>query len=78
MPAARLRVEQRRWMAERCDRNQYGRPDTQVNVAVGIGDEFFAALKKVEQWAKNKKEAKARAKAEQIPEADYEVVEAAD
>jgi len=75
VPSARLRVERRRWMAERYDRTQFGRPDTQVNVAVGIGDEFLAALKKVEEWAKAKKEAEAKAEPEQIPEADYEVVE---
>jgi hypothetical protein len=74
VPSARLPVEQRRWMAERYDRTQYGRPDTQVSVAVGVGDEFLAALKKVEQWAKEKEAAK-RARAEQIPEADYEIVE---
>ena len=75
VPSARLHVEKRRWMAERYDRSAFGRPDTQVNVAVGIGDEFLAALKKVEEWAKAKKEAEAKAEPEQIPEADYEVVE---
>ena len=75
VPSARLRVEQRRWMAERYDRNQYGRPDTQVNVAVGIGDEFLAGLKAVEAKAKAKRKEEARAKADQIPDADYEVVE---
>ena len=69
VPGARLRVEQRRWMAERYDRSAFGRPDTQVNVAVGIGKE----------WAKAKKEAKAIAEPEQMPdpevgEADYEIV----
>jgi len=62
-------------MAERYDRTQYGRPDTQVNVGVGIGDEWLASLKLVEAKAKAKREADAKAKAEQIPEADYEVVE---
>ena len=75
VPSARLRVEQRRWMTERYDRSAFGRPDTQVNVAVGIGDEFLAALKRVEEWAKAKKEAEAKAEPEQIPEADYEIVE---
>jgi len=79
VPGARLRVEQRRWMAERYDRSGFGRPDTQVDIAVGIGDEFLAALKKVEVWSKVKKKSEAKAKAEQIPEpkvveADYEVV----
>ena len=75
VPSARLRVEQRRWMAERYDRGAFGRPDTQVNVAVGIDDEFLAGLKAVEAKAKAKREAEARTKADQIPEADYEIVE---
>ena len=75
VPSARLRVEQRRWMAEQYDRNQFGRPDTQVNVVVGIGDEFLAGLKAVEAKAKAKRKEEARAKADQMPEADYEVVE---
>jgi len=62
-------------MAERYDRNQYGRPDTQVNVAVGIGDEFLAGLKAVEARAKAKRKEEARGRADQIPDADYEVVE---
>ena len=67
-------------MAERYDRSTFGRQDTQVNVAVGIGDEFLAALKRIEEWAKAKKEAKAKAKSEQISEsevgeADCEIVE---
>ena len=75
VPSARLRVEQRRWMAERYDRNQYGRPDTQVNVAVGIGDEWLESLKLLEAKVQAKGKEEARAKAEQIPDADYEVVE---
>ena len=75
VPSACLRVEQRRWMAERYDRSAFGRPDTQVNVAVGIDDEFLAGLKAVEAKAKAKREAEARTKADQIPEADYEIVE---
>ena len=75
VPSARLRVEQRRWMAERYDRNQYGRPDTQVNVAVGIGDEWLESLKLLEAKVQAKRKEEARAKADQIPDADYEVVE---
>lgn len=67
VPAARLRSEYRRWIAERYDRAAFGKPDAQVNIAVGIGDEFLAGLKAVE--------AKAKAKRDEIEEADYEVVE---
>ena len=67
VPAARLRSEYRRWIAERYDRAAYGKPDAQVNVAVGIGDDFLAGLKAVE--------AKAKAKRIEAEETDYEVVE---
>ena len=67
VPAARLRSEYRRWIAERYDRAAFGKPDAQVNIAVGIGDDFLAGLKAVE--------AKAKAKRAEIEEADYEVVE---
>ena len=61
VPAARLRSEMRRWIAERYDRAAYGKPDAQVNVAVGIGDADWAAgLKAVEAKisARRKEEAK--------------------
>ena len=69
VPAARLRSEYRRWIAERYDRTAYGKPDTQVNVAVGIGDDFLAGLKAVEAKHKAKREEK------EAEEADYEIVE---
>jgi len=67
IPAARLRSEYRRWIAERYDRASYGKPDAQINVAVGVGGDFLAGLKAVE--------AKHKAKSEEIAEADYTVVE---
>ena len=67
VPAARLRSEYRRWIAERYDRAAFGKPDAQVNIAVGIGDEFLEGLKAVE--------ARAKAKRAEIEEADYEIVE---
>ena len=73
--SARLRVEQRRWLAERYDRNQFGKPDSTMNVGVSIHDTWLASLKAVEAKYRAKREAEARTKAEQIPEADYEVVE---
>ena len=67
VPAARLRSEYRRWIAERYDRAAYGKPDAQVNVAIGVGDDFLAGLKAVE--------AKHKAKRIEAEEADYEIVE---
>ena len=64
---ARLQVEQRRWTAERYDRESFGKSEAQVNVAVGIDGDWLAGLKAVE--------AKAKAKREEIEEADYEVIE---
>ena len=63
---ARLQVEQRRWMSERYDRDTFGKPDAQINVAVGINADFLAGLKAVN--------AKHKAAPEEIAEADYEVV----
>ena len=71
VPAARLRSEYRRWIAERYDRTAYGKPDAQVNVAIGIGDDFLAGLKAVEAKHKAKRE---KEEAEEAEEADYEVV----
>ena len=70
VPAARLRSEYRRWIAERYDRAAYGKPDAQVNVAVGIGDDFLAGLKAVEAKATARRE-----EAKETKEADYEIVE---
>ena len=65
---ARLRAEYRRWMAERFNRKQFGKPEIAATVGITIGDEFLESLKKVEQWAKEKREAT-------IQEAEYEAVE---
>jgi hypothetical protein len=67
VPAARLRSEYRRWIAERYDRAAFGRPDAQTVIGITIGDDFLAGLKAVE--------ARAKAKREEIAEADYEIVE---
>ena len=69
VPAARLRSEYRRWIAERYDRVSFGKPDAQVNVAVGIDADFLAGLKAVEAKHKAKREE------DEIEEADYEVIE---
>jgi|TARA_R110000744_G_scaffold258149_4_gene373530 hypothetical protein len=56
VPAARLRSEYRRWIAERYDRASYGRPDSTTVIGVSIGDDFLAGLKAVEAKAKAKRE----------------------
>jgi len=66
VPAARLRSEYRRWIAERYDRAAYGKPDAHTVNVVSIGDDFLAGLKAVE--------AKAKAKRIEAEEADYEIV----
>ena len=62
--AARVRSDYRRWMAERFNREEYGKPEanTTVNV-VSLGSDFLEALKKVEEDSKN-----------EIEEADFEVL----
>jgi hypothetical protein len=69
VPAARLRVEQRRWMAERYNRAAYGKQDNTTIVGVSIGDDFLAGLKEVEAQAKAEQSA-----LKEIEEADYEMV----
>jgi hypothetical protein len=71
VPAARLRSEYRRWIAERYDRTAFGKPDAQVNIAVGIDADWLAGLKAVETKRKAKRE---KEEAEEAEEADYEVV----
>ena len=61
--AARLKAEQRRWMSERYNREEYGKPDATLNV-VSIGTDFLNALKKVEHESST-----------ELPEADYEIVD---
>ena len=53
---AKHRLEHRRWLASRMDRDQFGsKTDTTVNV-VSIGDEFLSALKRVEEKSSMQKE----------------------
>ena len=70
VPAARLRSEYRRWIAERYDRAAFGKPDAQTVIGITIGDDFLAGLKAVE--------ARVKAKREEVAEADYEIVEGED
>jgi hypothetical protein len=76
---ARLRSDTRKWLAERFNRKQFGKPELAATIGITIGDEFLESLKKVEDWAKAKAVA-SRLEASQkdeatILEADYEVVE---
>jgi len=63
---ARLQIEQRRWMAERYDRESFGKTDISMVIGISADQEFLVALKAVEE--------KAKAKREEIQEADYEVI----
>ena len=69
VPAARLRSEMRRWVAERYDRASYGRPDNQTVIGISVGDEFLAGLKAVEAKARAKREK------EKAAEAEYEILD---
>jgi hypothetical protein len=69
---ARLQADTRRWLAERFNRKQFGKPEITATVGITIGDEFLESLKKVEEWAKAKRIA---AKSEEVLEAEYEVVD---
>jgi hypothetical protein len=67
VPAARLRSEYRRWIAEHYDRAAFGKTDINTVVNISVDQEFLVALKSVEE--------KAKAKREKIADADYEVLE---
>jgi len=74
---ARLRSDMRKWLAEKFNRNQYGKPELVAAIGIQIGDEFLSSLKKVEEMA-NERDAKARLAAEvtvEAIEAEFEVVE---
>jgi hypothetical protein len=67
VPAARLRSEYRRWIAEHYDRAAFGKADINTVVNISVDQEWLIALKAVEERAK--------AKREKIADADYEIVE---
>ena len=66
--SARLRAEQRRWMAERYDRTSFGK-NSSVNVGVvtSFSDDWLTALKRVEEKHKKKSE-------EEEISGEYEVI----
>lgn len=62
--SARLRAEQRRWLASRYNRQAFGKtPETTV-VGINFADDYMTALKRVEE----------RRKKEDAIEAEYEVL----
>jgi hypothetical protein len=69
---ARLRSDTRKWLAERFNRQQFGKPELTATIGITIGQEFLESLKKVEQWAKEERSAEGEAP---VQEAEYEVVE---
>jgi hypothetical protein len=69
---ARLRADTRRWLAERFNRQQFGKPELTATLAITIGQEFLESLKKVEQWAKLERSAEGEAP---VQEAEYEVLD---
>ena len=53
---ARLRSDMRKWLAEKFNRNQYGKPEVIAAVGIQIGDEFLSSLKEVERMAQERAE----------------------
>ena len=72
---ARLRAQTRQWMAEKFNRNQYGKPDVNVAVGIAVGDDFLNSLKKVEQMAVARRAAQAD---DVIEDAEFEIVSSGD
>lgn len=48
---ARLQVDTRKWMAEKFNRAQFGKPEAVTAIGITIGDDFLESLKKVEELA---------------------------
>ena len=46
----------RKWLAEKFNRNQYGKPEVIAAVGIQIGDEFLSSLKEVERMAQERAE----------------------
>ena len=73
---ARLRADMRKWLAEKFNRNQFGKPELVAAIGIQISDEFLSSLKEVEVMAQER-DAKAKL-AEvivEVEEAEFEVVE---
>lgn len=67
---ARLQSDTRKWLAEKFNRNQFGKPEMVAAIGIQIGDEFLSSLKEVERMAQE------RAKeARQLKEVEVQDVE---
>jgi len=65
---ARLRADTRKWLAEKFNRNQFGKPEVIAAVGIQIGDEFLSSLKEVERLAQERaKEAQNEVVIEESP-----------
>jgi len=65
---ARLRADTRKWLAEKFNRNQFGKPEVVAAIGIQIGDEFLSSLKEVERLAqKRAKEAQNEVVIEESP-----------
>tara|TARA_R110002050_G_scaffold220953_3_gene356755 strand:- start:174 stop:653 length:480 start_codon:yes stop_codon:yes gene_type:complete len=51
---ARLRADTRKWLAEKFNRNQFGKPEVVAAIGIQIGDEFLSSLKEVERLAQER------------------------
>lgn len=65
---SRLQANVNQWLAERYNKEEYGRGGEEASLTLSVGGSFLAALKRVEE------DAKARLMKD-IPEADYEVLD---
>ena len=65
---ARLRADTRKWLAEKFNRNQFGKPEVVAAIGIQIGDEFLSSLKEVERLAQERaKEAQNEVVIEESP-----------
>ena len=65
---ARLRADTRKWLAEKFNRNQFGKPEVVAAVGIQIGDQFLSSLKEVERLAQERaKEAENEVVIEESP-----------
>lgn len=79
---ARLRSDMRKWLSERFNRKQFGKPDLVAAIGIQIDAEFLGSLKQVEVMAQERDKKARLLKAEveakdagEVEEAEFEVVE---
>ena len=65
----------RKWLAEKFNRNQFGKPELVAAIGIQISDEFLSSLKEVEVMAKERAEKAKLAELEvEAEEVEFEVV----